>query len=198
MGIKIWPIDTQLRSIAAIPPHIFPSTKSIQASILGPATLLPSQGFPKHGYPVSAADSPARILITAGFLPDFHLTRYRDIAMHLRVKKLHPYPHDLYLQSFQILLMGYTDIQVGTATSGQRSCWTIQSLSNLGMRIFQGREEDEGQIECELDPGLWKGKKLPDDVVPTFATCNLARSYKLDILMGFQCRGSKVPQSYDK
>jgi hypothetical protein len=61
--------------------------------------------------------------------------------MRITVTKLNPFPYDLHLQSFQMLLVGYTDIKVGAATDTQKSCWTIQSVSNLGLDVLYSFED---------------------------------------------------------
>lgn len=110
--------------------------------------------------------------------------------MRLTVEKLNPFSHDLYLQSFQLLLVGYTDIKAGTATKKETSCWTIQSLSNLQTKIFTAHAD--AAAERVVDLRLWERITLPESVVPSFETCNLVRRYELEILMGFQCRGPRV------
>jgi hypothetical protein len=143
--------------------------------------------------------SPAEILISANFQPDFQLTRsshtstpttnHRDVAMTLSVTKLNHHPQDLFLQSFQMLLVGYTDIQAGTATHGQMRFWTLQSLSNIGLRVFAA--SDTSGTQHDVNSRLWDNITLDDSVVPDFATCNIERRYELEILMGWQCRSGE-------
>jgi hypothetical protein len=135
------------------------------------------------------ADS-AQILISASFPPDFSLTCGHDITMCLNVRKLNRFPCDMYLQNFQMLLVGYTDIRAGTVAHGQIEFWIIQSLSNLGLK--NGSADDNVGTVREIDPSLWKGKTLPESVIPSFETCNVDRRYVLEILMGFQCWSLKV------
>lgn len=161
---------------------------------MGPCPYLPSPEF-AQSHATSFGDQPqlaesAQILINARFLEDFALRCTSDIAMQLSVRKLNSYPADLYLQSFQILLVGYTDIRAGSARHGQMSFWTVQSLSNMEIKIF-GAEDGPDTIR-EIDPTLWEGKALPATAVPSFSSCNVDRKYELEILMGFQCRSSNV------
>jgi hypothetical protein len=86
-----------------------------------------------------------------------------------------------------MLILGYTDIKVGTATHTELSCWTVSSRSNLDRKMFDSHAALGS--ECHVDPGLWEGKKLPPDVLPSFEACGLARRYEVEILMGLQCRG---------
>lgn len=113
--------------------------------------------------------------------------------MRLSISKQNPIPHDLYLQSFQMLLVGYTDIRVGAppaTTDTQMSCWTIQSISNLGLPVMGG-SEDVG-VEKEIDRAFWEGDRLPDVIVPSFEACGVKRRYEVDISLGLQCRGTEV------
>lgn len=116
--------------------------------------------------------------------------------MRLEVKKLRAYSHSVYLQSFQLLLFGYTTSRAGTTTNEHLSCWTIQTTSNLRAKIFEGEDGSEEKMERDVDPSLWEGKRLPHEAVPTFEFCNLARRYELEVSMGFQCCGYEVMHSY--
>lgn len=105
------------------------------------------------------------------------------------MKKLNQHPQELYLQSFQMLLVGYTDIRAGAATHGHMSFWTLQSLSNLDLKIFTS--SDPSGAERSIDSRLWGDITLEDSVVPNFATCNLERRYELEVLMGWQCQSGE-------
>ena len=139
--------------------------------------------------------SPAKILINATFQPDFQLVKTlgadgkRRVKMDLSVTKLNEHPQKLYLQSFQMLLVGYTNVRAGAATHGHLSFWTLQSLSNIGLQVFTA--SDASGAKRTIDSKLWDGITLDDSVVPHFATCNLQRRYKLEVLMGWQCQSGE-------
>lgn len=139
---------------------------------------------------LSSLYAPARILVTASFPEDYVLRCRSDISMRLMVKKLDSFAADLYLQSFQALLVGYTDIRSGRVSHSEISFWMIQSLSNLGLRLFS--DDDDGGASRDIDSHLWEGRPLPDSVVPSFESCNVDRRYELEIMMGFQCESTKV------
>ena len=139
--------------------------------------------------------SPAKILISATFQPDFQLVKTlgadgkRRVKMDLSVTKLNEHPQKLYLQSFQMLLVGYTNIRAGAAAHGHLSFWTLQSLSNIGLQVFTA--SDASGAKRTIDSELWDGIALDDSVVPQFATCNLERRYELEVLMGWQCQSGE-------
>jgi hypothetical protein len=194
--ITVWPLDPQL-PLTCVPCHAFSCTDSITAKILGPATRLPPNSHdhsPKDPYLISKTHETANLKINAHYLPDYTLTHGRTIAMRLNVTQLNSTSHDLHLQSFQMLLFGYTDIKIGTSIRTEMSCFTVVSRSNLDLRIC-GANSDIG-IDYEVDAHLWAGKELPSDVVPSFDSCGLSRRYEVEVLMGFQCRGERVSTIY--
>lgn len=71
------------------------------------------------------------------------------------------------------------------------SCWTIQSLSNLKMKLHCDGSAGNGN-ECEIDASLWRDKCIPESAVPSFEACNMARRYEVEILLGLQC-GEEQP-----
>lgn len=95
----------------------------------------------------------------------------------------------MYLQSFQMLLVGYTDIRAGAATHGQMTFWILQSLSNLGLQVFTGA--DASGTQQHVNSRLWDSVTLDEGIVPDFTTCNLERRYELEILMGWQCQSGE-------
>ncbi|KAF2009392.1 hypothetical protein BU24DRAFT_455398 [Aaosphaeria arxii CBS 175.79] len=189
--ITIWPIDIisslDRRSMANA------GIAKARATVLGPSTgSSRSSVHSQQTMSSSRSHTPAEILMTATFLPDFQLIRpskrnpnLRGLQLDLCIEKLNQNPHDLYLQSFQMLLVGYTDIRAGPATHGQMTFWTLQSLSNLGIKVFNG-EDPEG-CRRRISPSLWEGVSVEDSIVPNFSTCNLERRYEVEILMGWQC-----------
>lgn len=130
------------------------------------------------------------------FQPNFELvklpigngrpSRSREVKMDLSVTKLNQHPQDLYLQSFQVLLVGYTDIRAGGTTHGHMSFWTLQSLSNIRSQVFSA--SDPPETHRVINPNLWDSVILDESVVPNFVACNLERRYELELLMGWQCR----------
>ena len=180
-------------------PSALPCVKSVQATIIGPYTHLstPHNSPTESMHRLSTTASAAQISISAHFLPNYSLLRNRHMTMRLSILKINSFAYDLYLQSFQMLLVGYTDIKAKSPspTDTQISCWTIQSMSNIGLPVLHNFE-DVG-AEREIDRNLWEGEALPDIIVPSFDSCGLVRRYELDISMGFQCRGAQVCRTHD-
>ena len=72
------------------------------------------------------------------------------------------------------------------------------SKSNMGVLI--GSKTDREGTEVAIDDRLWRGQALPNTIAPSFETCNIARSYCLDVRIGLSCsgpsHGGKVSKSY--
>lgn len=82
----------------------------------------------------------------------------------------------------QIELIGYTDLKTEHAKDTVREGWLIRSLSNLALSL--GNPADPVDTEVILDDRFWKDKCLPDDVLPAFETCNVSRTYQLEVKIG--------------
>ena len=52
------------------------------------------------------------------------------------------------------------------------------------MGVVIGSQADATGAEVVVDDRLWRGVTLPNTVAPSFETCNIARSYQLDIKVG--------------
>jgi hypothetical protein len=188
--INVWPLDTRPITVSRKVSGSFPCTSSISASVLGvnDRSNPYQQGEDLMHFP-SIAD-PAQILVEARFPEDYGLTCGNDVAMSLNLRKMSAFPGSLFLQSFQMLLIGYTEIGPRTAIHVETGSWMIQSLSNLNLYVNDANDA-EGS-EMAIGNGLWTGQPLPMSVIPSFKTCNVGRRYELEISMGFQCEAPRV------
>jgi hypothetical protein len=192
VGINIWPLDTRPISIVRTVPESFPCTSGVLASI--PSFTDNSNPHRNGEDPTNLPyiTDPAQILVEARFPEHYGLTCGNDVAMSLNIRKTAIFSGSLFLQSFQMLLIGYTDIGTQTDTHVETESWMIQSLSNLNIHVSDA-DSTEGS-EIAIDSGLWRGKPLPLSVIPSFKTCNVGRRYQLEISMGLQCQVPKVCQ----
>jgi hypothetical protein len=188
--INVWPLDTRPITVSRRDSDSFPCTWGISVSVSGVTdrSKLHQQGEDLIHLP-SIAD-PAQIVVEARFPEDYGLTCGNDVAMSLNVKRISSFPGSLLLQSFQMLLIGYTEIGSRTATHVETGSWMIQSLSSLNLHISDA-DDAEGS-EMTIGNELWGAQSLPMSVIPSFKTCNLCRRYELEISMGFQCEAPRV------
>ncbi|PSN61593.1 hypothetical protein BS50DRAFT_650942 [Corynespora cassiicola Philippines] len=189
--ISVWPLDTRPVSIGSMCSGDFSSFSTVEATIMGSsANSLSPTGTGDDLLLLPSTTGTSKVRIAARFPSEFSLTCARDISMRIDIEKLDGHESDLYLQSFQALLVGYTDVRVGTTTQVQMAFWMVQSLSNLGLKVFSS-DDEEGTVN-EIDPALWRDKPLHGSVVPSFQSCNLERRYELELLLGFQCNSPKA------
>lgn len=132
--------------------------------------------------PVSGQLPPARFIIDARLPNPAILTCGQDLPIKILLKQLNERSEELYLQTLQIELIGYTKVRAHEATRTETNSWVIISLSNLNQPI--GAFNDPVDTETELTKELWYGHRLPDTVAPSFITCNISRSYELQVSAG--------------
>ncbi|RDI79289.1 hypothetical protein Vi05172_g10696 [Venturia inaequalis] len=132
--------------------------------------------------PTSGSLPPARFSIDARLPNPAVLTCGQDLPIKILVKQLNERSEELYLQTLQIELIGFTKVRAHEAARMETNSWVIISLSNLNQPI--GAFNDPAETETELTKELWFGHKLPDTVAPSFVTCNISRSYELQVSVG--------------
>ncbi|KAF4310508.1 putative arrestin domain-containing protein [Botryosphaeria dothidea] len=105
-----------------------------------------------------------------------------DIPLDITIRKVNAFSGQLYLQSFQITLIGYTQIQTQAATRRKVDTWVVTSNCNLDIPI--GYPEDGIGAHMALPPALWRFKAVPPSVTPSFHVCGVSRTYELEITLG--------------
>lgn len=116
------------------------------------------------------------------------LTCNQDIPLSILLKRLNASSDPIYLQSLQVSLIASTKIRAHDVFRTEQNSWIIMSQSNMG--ILVGSTADTEGTEVAINEGLWRGKTLPNTVAPSFESCNIARSYSLDVRIGLSYSGS--------
>lgn len=115
------------------------------------------------------------------------LTCNQDIPLSIILKRLNSSSDPVYLQSLQVSLNANTKVRAHDVFRTEQNSWIIMSKSNMGMLI--GSKADPEGTEVVINDSLWRGQILPNTVAPSFETCNIARSYFLDVRVGLSCSG---------
>lgn len=110
------------------------------------------------------------------------LTCNEPIPLRLIAKKVTETPETIYLQMLQIELIAYTKVIAHDLTRKESNMWVIMSRSNMDMAL--GTPGDKHGTDWIIDPSMWNTLPLPSSVAPSFETCNIERSYELDIRVG--------------
>lgn len=103
------------------------------------------------------------------------------LPLRILISKLNESPSTIYLQLLHIELVGYTHIRANELQIPHAMSWVILSASNLKMPLGN---RDGSDKDLEIDRKLWSQILLPKTVAPSFDTCNITRSYSLDIKVG--------------
>ncbi|KAM3425665.1 hypothetical protein BST61_g7609 [Cercospora zeina] len=112
------------------------------------------------------------------------ITCNQDVPLRLIFKKLSEFGDEVFMTSLQISLIGHTKIRAQDVFRTESNSWIICSASN--MNVLLGRPSDPADTETVVDDRLWRGPAhvLPNTVAPNFETCNIERTYQLDIRIG--------------
>ena len=130
----------------------------------------------------SAGTSPPSISIE-GRLPDpAIITCNEALPLRILVKKLNSSDATIYLQMLQIELVAFTTIRAHQLRRNEMSSWVILSSSNMRMPLDEA--DTTTAVPIEIPSTLWKQRTLPNNVSPTFTTCNIVRSYRLHLKVG--------------
>ncbi|KAI9835422.1 MAG: hypothetical protein M1819_002340 [Sarea resinae] len=111
------------------------------------------------------------------------ITCNEPLPLRILVHKLSASPDSLYLRTLQIELIHHTTIRAHDLMRTESASWVICSLSNLMIPV--GKPDDAVGSETLIDDNLWNKTPLPNTVAPTFDTCNISRSYELEVRAGF-------------
>ncbi|EMC98920.1 hypothetical protein BAUCODRAFT_31194 [Baudoinia panamericana UAMH 10762] len=143
----------------------------------------------KKGAPLPTASAPPTISIDVRLPEPAILTCNQAIPLRLIAKKLSSHAETVMLQSLQISLLGYTNVRAHGVHRTETNSWVIMSRSNLAIPI--GLPTDAVDTETVLDDRMWNDQKLPNTVAPSFETCNISRTYQLDVRIGLSYAGTQ-------
>jgi hypothetical protein len=148
---------------------------------------------------MKSADAPL-ISVDARLPEPAVLTCNQDIPLTILLKRLNASSDPIYMQSLQVSLNANTRIRAHDVFRTEQNSWIIMSKSNMGVLI--GSKTDPEGTEVVIEDRLWRGQALPNTVAPSFETCNIARTYCLDVRIGLSCsgpsHGGKVSKSYTR
>ncbi|KOS20511.1 hypothetical protein ESCO_005507 [Escovopsis weberi] len=110
------------------------------------------------------------------------LTCNQTIPLRLVSKKLVDSHEQVYLVSLQVDLIGVTTIRSHGMQAAKTNRFVVVSESNLHIPL--GSPDDGKDHEFEIPRDLWKDRRLPNTVAPSFTTCNLSRRYEIELKIG--------------
>lgn len=129
------------------------------------------------------AEKPPSIEISARLPHPSILTCNKPVPLRLLARKLVASRAECYLASIQIDLVGSTLIRCQDLVNTETTRWVVVSRHGLAVPLQRGPDDAIG-VETEISRALWDAKPLPNTVMPSFVTCNLQRTYALEIKLG--------------
>lgn len=110
------------------------------------------------------------------------LTCNAPLPLRIISRKLNESKESVFLMSLQVHLYGHTEVRALDVVRTEMSTWVLMSLTGLSIPL--GKVTDGLRTETVVDDNLWNRIKLPNTVAPSFVTCNLSRSYELEVKIG--------------
>ncbi|PGH06256.1 hypothetical protein GX51_02453 [Blastomyces parvus] len=112
------------------------------------------------------------------------ITCNEPLPLRILVKKLNDSSDTIFLQMIQVELIAYTHIRAHDLARTESGSWVIVSQSNMNIPLGDG-SAPAGK-EWKVDSSMWDRTPLPSSVAPSFDTCNISRTYALDIRVGLR------------
>lgn len=141
--------------------------------------------FRKPSSPTPDGEPLPPSIAVEGRLPDPAIIYCNEpIPLRILVTKQNDSPATIFLQLLHIELLGYTAIRAHELRRSEVTSFMIMSSSDMKIPLQKSTKSEKGDNVLEIDAKLWNQKSLPNTVTPTFNTCNLSRTYSLDIKVG--------------
>jgi len=138
--------------------------------------------FKKAPIPDSAEEEPPAFQVDARLPSPAIVTCNEPLPLRILVEKLNDSSASVFLSMFQIELFGYTQIRAHDLERVESSSWLLTSQANMNMPL--GNPVDKSRKEWKLPSRLWEELPIPNTVAPSFETCNVTRSYELEVRVG--------------
>ncbi|KAG9240262.1 hypothetical protein BJ878DRAFT_304383 [Calycina marina] len=144
--------------------------------------------------PTSLSDTPPKGDLDARLPSPPILTCNEPVPLRLILRKTAESPEQVYFMGLQVNLLGSTEVRAQGVNRMETSTWVLTSLTGLSLPV--GKPTDALRSETLLDSNLWNQTPLPNTVAPSFSTCNLTRSYELElrVTLGYGTPGNIQPQ----
>ncbi|KAI6249617.1 hypothetical protein HI914_01351 [Erysiphe necator] len=104
------------------------------------------------------------------------------LPLELSIRKLNKCSKQLFLVSFSLHIISQVKAIANRMEKINSSTWVFANLCGLSIEI--GSVNDNENTECFISQNLWCHLQIPSNIGPSFQTCNISRSYELDIRVG--------------
>ncbi|KMK63457.1 hypothetical protein Y699_04287 [Aspergillus fumigatus Z5] len=98
--------------------------------------------------------------------------------------------YDLILNDFQSMLLETTEVRAHGFVESRLQLHVLQTVSNVRKQAHPSGTPAGSTVS--LDDDLWRHHRLPHSLTPTFENCNISRTYKLQIRLGFRFGSANI------
>lgn len=109
------------------------------------------------------------------------LTCQQPVPVRILVNRLNNTPATVYLDMLQIELIGRTEVRAYDIQRKENNNWLLVSLANMNTPLEHPANK---QNQWVVPSRFWKTVPLPTTVIPSFRTCNISRTYELEVRVG--------------
>ncbi|PHH53637.1 hypothetical protein CFIMG_008164RA00001 [Ceratocystis fimbriata CBS 114723] len=122
------------------------------------------------------------------------LTCNKPVPLRIVATKKTQFTEPVYLVAFELVLLGLTHIRCHDFKMTDPHRWVVCATSGLSIPVTTNPNAEVG-TEFVLPDNLWKHIPLPNTVHPAFVTCNISRTYELEVRLGLSRDKPGTPES---
>ncbi|KAE8360581.1 hypothetical protein BDV27DRAFT_148574 [Aspergillus caelatus] len=111
------------------------------------------------------------------------------IPLKIKLTKIGDRDCFVWLNDFQTMLVGSTETHASGLVEKDTQFQVIQTMSNIHHVVCH--DGASNGTELSIGDSLWNKHRLPIALTPSFETCNISQSYKLEVRLGLQSGYSK-------
>ncbi|KAE8412021.1 hypothetical protein BDV36DRAFT_288243 [Aspergillus pseudocaelatus] len=172
-------VEKLTRNILFYPVHDF----NLPKTILGRRCLLSIN----HDSVISG--SPLAYQVDVELLNGQCLLLGYPIPLKIKLTKIGDRDCFVWLNDFQTMLVGSTETHASGLVEKDTQFQVIQTMSNIHHVVCH--DGASNGTELSIGDSLWNKHRLPIALTPSFETCNISQSYKLEVRLGLQSGYSK-------
>ena len=138
-------------------------------------------------------DEPPAFTIDARVPHPAILTCNDTIPLRILVRKTNQSRAVIFLTTLTVELFAFTNIRAHGLSRTEAGSWILTSQANLNVPL--GSSADPADKQYSVPKRYMDQIRLPPSVIPSFETCNISRSYELEVRVGLkhgQVRNIKV------
>jgi hypothetical protein len=128
--------------------------------------------------------------IDIGLLDGPCLTLNSPIPLRIQITKLPGLNYDILLSEFQTMLVETTEVRAQGTTQKCVKLYIVDSTARIN-HLIRFEETTVDLISSMRNHSCFR-KRVPFEVTSSFEVCNIKRTYRLDVRLGFLLGNSKA------